>query len=66
MTVLKNTRGNTPLIFSFGKIARAFAKGAWNGVFSVELQVHKPSVEEGVHLSTYKEGGCQYAGTPSK
>lgn len=45
------------LIVIFSKICCGFAKKDRNGMFPVELEVYKTSVEGGIHLSTY-----QYAG----
>ena len=53
-------------ILFFGKIGCGFAKGAWNRVFSVELEAHKTSVEGHVHVSPHKHAEYRHAGIPSK
>lgn len=59
------TSVRAPLIFPVGKISHGFAKGDWNDLFSVELQVPMTSVEGHIHLSTYKHAGYWHvANTP--
>lgn len=40
---MKNVRSH--FILPSGKTGHGFVKEEWNGVFSVELQVHKTSME---------------------
>ena len=56
-TNILETSVGAPLIFPVGKISHGFAKGDWNGLLSVELQVCMTSVEGHIHLSTYKHAG---------